>query len=132
MDRFTKGYTAACIVALFALVILSGLRIGQLDASIGKLEGSRPSVVLRYDTPVLHEWKDVEGNVVGTYTQSLYDYTHADKTALSQARDISDIKYVIHAIVSNPVKRGILVRHDMTAAQLDALARRFQTTASSP
>jgi hypothetical protein len=132
MDRFTRGYAAACIVALFALVILCGLRIRQLDARIGKLEASGASATLRYDTPVLHEWKDVNGNVVGTYTQPLYEYAHDDKTALSQARDINDLKYLIHAIVSDPGKRAILVQHKMTTAQLDALAHRFQTAASTP
>lgn len=83
-------------------------------------------LVLRWDTPVVHEWRDQDGTVIGSYEATLYDYSN-DSMQIGKLKQFDEeLATLVHYFASDPVMRGHLVRHGVTDEQLDAMAARFE------
>lgn len=114
--------------------ILLGLAMGVVFAAIIVMAFSTPAasvapVALTTDTQVLGAWREPSGAVVGTYTTTLGELNDNSGTVRELTIDVADMKAVVGYLTTDPTMRGHLLRHGMTKARLDALARRFGTVA---
>lgn len=116
---------AAITGALLAIVLICGARPWAHEASVSTSQLAAGTVTLTSDTPVVHEWRDAEGNEVGHYVTTLYEYNNVAADVAENTRFREDVTALLHWMATDPEMRGHLLAHDMTEAQLDEVAERF-------
>lgn len=117
----------------FVLVTLSSALTLAVIFQIRPWDAGDPAatrLVLTSDTPVIHEWRDPDGNVVGAYSTTLFEYTDVAARLARTERDNEDIGLMLYWLATDVEMRGHLIRHDISAARLDAIAARFGPDAS--
>ncbi|MDP2182991.1 MAG: hypothetical protein Q8K99_10545 [Actinomycetota bacterium] len=134
MSTFGFVLTVLGVVAISSAITLGTLHcvkpwqgdIARAETKAEQLASTGGPVVLRWDTPVLHEWRDSDGELVGSYTTTLYDYTD-DAAQLAELKTFEDeMSTLAHWLVTDPEMRGHLIRHGMTSGQLGRIAARFE------
>ncbi len=83
-------------------------------------------VELRWDTPVVHEWSDCNGTVLGEYTTTLYEYTDDSQSIARLEASEQEVSTLVNWMATDPVMRGHLIRHGVTAEKLDYMATHFE------
>ncbi len=80
---------------------------------------------LTTDMPVTGIWRDSHGVEVGRYRTTLGQLHDVSVQITDHEARLSDIEALIHEMVTDPAMREHLLRHDVSAKELDSIARRF-------
>lgn len=124
LGSFARGLMLVTLSSALTLAVIIQIRPWERG------DPAETPLVLSSETPVRHEWRDPAGRVVGAYATTLFEYTDVGARLSRLERDNEDISLMLYWLATDAEMRGHMMRHDMSAARLDAIAARFGPGAS--
>lgn len=123
-------YTMA-VVATSTLLSVAAVSIYQpadvASTPVPAHAHSGDELTLYWNTPVIGAWVTADGETIATDTPTtLNEYTDVSQELLKNARFRQDASEMIYHLTSDSKIRTALMRHGMTAREVDTIAAYFK------